>query len=160
MTTYALEPPGPLRRSVRARLRRGHDGASAPPQPRSAELVLQIADCTNTINLEFSVETAQLRENSLFKVETLIGALHRFRDGLAAEAELAAQRDSRPNERRCAMTYLKRHGTRRVPQWVPLPGQAANSAGGLAWAVDAGRGCAASSCSAPRAAPTTRPSGR
>ena len=55
-------------------------------------LVLQIADCTNTINLEFSLETAQLRENSLFKVDTLLGALHRFRDGLAAEAELAARR--------------------------------------------------------------------
>jgi 60 kDa SS-A/Ro ribonucleoprotein len=34
------------------------------------------------------------------------------------------------------MSYLKRHGTRRVPQWVPLPGQAPNSAGGFAWAVD------------------------
>ena len=35
------------------------------------------------------------------------------------------------------MSYLKRHGTRRVPQWVPLPGQGPNSAGGFAWAVDA-----------------------
>jgi 60 kDa SS-A/Ro ribonucleoprotein len=35
------------------------------------------------------------------------------------------------------MSYLKRHGTRRVPQWAPLPGQTANSAGGFAWAVDA-----------------------
>ena len=34
------------------------------------------------------------------------------------------------------MSYLKRHGTRRVPQWAPLSGQAANSAGGFAWAVD------------------------
>src|ERR671911_1076949 len=33
------------------------------------------------------------------------------------------------------MSYLKRHGTRRVPQWVPLPGQDPNSAGGFAWAV-------------------------
>lgn len=32
--------------------------------------------------------------------------------------------------------YLKRHGTRRVPQWVPLEGQVPNSAGGHAWAVD------------------------
>src|SRR6185436_9841963 len=39
-------------------------------------------------------------------------------------------------ERRCVMSYLKRHGTRRVPQWAPLPGQAPNSAGGFAWAVD------------------------
>ena len=60
------------------------------------QLVLQIADCTNTINLEFSLETAQLRENSLFKVNTLLGALHHFRDGLAAEAKLAAERERLP----------------------------------------------------------------
>jgi hypothetical protein len=59
---------------------------------RDPQLVLQIADCTNTVNLEFSLETAELRENSLFKAETLLGALDRFRDGLAAEAELAARR--------------------------------------------------------------------
>src|SRR5438874_708185 len=35
------------------------------------------------------------------------------------------------------MSYLKRHGTRRVPQWAPLPGQAPNSAAGFAWTVDA-----------------------
>jgi 60 kDa SS-A/Ro ribonucleoprotein len=37
------------------------------------------------------------------------------------------------------MSYLKRHGTRRVPQWMPIPGSdlAPNSAGGFAWAVDA-----------------------
>jgi 60 kDa SS-A/Ro ribonucleoprotein len=34
------------------------------------------------------------------------------------------------------MAYLKRHGTRRVPQWLPLPGQVRNSAGGHAWTVD------------------------
>jgi hypothetical protein len=64
------------------RRRRNHD-------PR---LVLQIADCSNMINLEFSLEDAQFRENSLYKVDTLLGALHRFRDALAEEAELAARR--------------------------------------------------------------------
>ena len=34
------------------------------------------------------------------------------------------------------MSYLKRHGTHRVPQRAPLPGQVPNSAGGHAWAVD------------------------
>lgn len=36
------------------------------------------------------------------------------------------------------MSYLKRHGTRRVPQWAPMPGagQMPNSAGGFAWEVD------------------------
>ena len=33
------------------------------------------------------------------------------------------------------MTYLQRHGTRRVPQWLPLPGQVRNSTGGHAWEV-------------------------
>jgi 60 kDa SS-A/Ro ribonucleoprotein len=36
------------------------------------------------------------------------------------------------------MSYLKRHGTRQVPQWAPIPGsdQVLNSAGGFAWNVD------------------------
>jgi len=67
---------------------RRRDGAD----PR---LALQIADCAHTINLEFSLATARLRENSLFKVDTLLGALHRFRDGLAVEADLAEERERR-----------------------------------------------------------------
>jgi hypothetical protein len=55
--------------------------------------VLEIADCMKAINLEFSVESSQLRENSLFKIDTLIGALQRFRDGLAAEVALAERVD-------------------------------------------------------------------
>src|SRR3954452_23847899 len=34
------------------------------------------------------------------------------------------------------MSYLKRHGARRLAQWAPLPGQDPNSAGGHAWTVD------------------------
>src|SRR6476620_9573689 len=36
------------------------------------------------------------------------------------------------------MSYLKRHGTRRVPQWAPIQGsdQVPNSSGGFAWTVD------------------------
>ena len=55
---------------------------------RDPRTELTIADCDNEITLEFSLETAQLRENSLFKIDTLLAALHRFRDALAAEAEL------------------------------------------------------------------------
>jgi hypothetical protein len=62
-------------------------------QNREPRFELQIADCTNTINLEFSVASAELRENSLFKIDTLIGALERFRRGLAAEVELAERSD-------------------------------------------------------------------
>lgn len=60
------------------------------PTPR---FELEIADCTNTIRLEFDVSTAGDRENSLFKIATLIGALERFRDGLVDEAELHAKRE-------------------------------------------------------------------
>jgi hypothetical protein len=63
---------------------------SAPPSP---QLVLQIADCVNQINLEFDLSDEGFRENSIFKIETLLGALERFRDGLVAEAELREQRE-------------------------------------------------------------------
>jgi hypothetical protein len=57
-------------------------------------LTLRIADCANTINLEFDLATAVYRENSLFKIDTLLHALNRFRDALAAEAEVAERRDN------------------------------------------------------------------
>lgn len=65
--------------------RRRHD--------RALRLTLRIADCDNTINLEFSLDSPELRENSLFKIDTLLASLHRFRTALAAEAELAGQHD-------------------------------------------------------------------
>jgi hypothetical protein len=61
------------------------------PSPR---LRLRITDCMNEIHLEFSVDTPDLRANSLHKIETLIASLERFREGLRAEAELRAERES------------------------------------------------------------------
>ena len=63
---------------------------STPPEPR---LRLRIADCTNEIALEFEVTSAELRENSLHKIDTLLAALNRFREGLADEAALYAERE-------------------------------------------------------------------
>jgi hypothetical protein len=60
------------------------------PAPR---LKLRITDCTNEIHLEFSVASAAERENSLYKIETLIAALDRFRRALATEADLRAARE-------------------------------------------------------------------
>jgi hypothetical protein len=60
---------------------------------------LRVADCASTINLEFSLATAGHRANSLYKIDTLLAALQRFRDGLAAEADLYALRDRK--ETRC-----------------------------------------------------------
>ena len=77
------EPAGVRRWRARARVRRGHVGARVRrrrlPSPR---LKLRIADCSNEIHLEFSVDSADERENSLHKIDTLIAALKRFRSGL------------------------------------------------------------------------------
>jgi hypothetical protein len=61
------------------------------PSPR---LKLRITDCVSEINLEFSVDSPEIRENSLHKIATLIAALERFRAGLEAEADLRARRES------------------------------------------------------------------
>ena len=63
----------------------------AIPTPR---IVLEIADCTETINLEFDLTSPGHRQNSLFKADTLLAALHRFRDALAVEADLYARREA------------------------------------------------------------------
>jgi hypothetical protein len=68
------------------------------PSPR---LKLRIADCANQIHLEFSVDTHDVRENSLYKIDTLIDALVQFRSGLRAEAELRAARERPRKEARC-----------------------------------------------------------
>jgi hypothetical protein len=68
---------------------------SAVNELRSLRLRLRITDCANRIELEFGVESAELRENSLFKIETLLQALSRVRDGLIAEAVLYGERERR-----------------------------------------------------------------
>lgn len=74
-----------------------------PPSPR---LKLRIADCVNEVHLDFSVHSAELRENSLRKIDLLIGALERFRAGLAAEAALRETRERAA--RSCARSRPRR----------------------------------------------------
>jgi hypothetical protein len=62
----------------------------APVEPR---IRLRVADCINTIALEFSVDTAETRENSMHKIDTLLDALRRFRVALADEAALRGERE-------------------------------------------------------------------
>jgi hypothetical protein len=62
---------------------------------RSPRLTLRITDCSNEVNLEFGVESPELRDNSLFKIEALLQALARFHGGLIAEAALYAERERR-----------------------------------------------------------------
>ena len=66
------------------------DTARLRRRKRDPHTSLKIGDCVNTIALEFSLENAALRENSLYKIDTLIGALTRFREALAAEVALRA----------------------------------------------------------------------
>ena len=47
-----------------------------PPEPR---IRLRVADCTNEISLWFELNSDAARENSLYKIDTLLGALERFR---------------------------------------------------------------------------------
>ena len=68
-----------------------------PPSPR---LRLRVADCANEVRLEFTVDSAAKRENSLHKADTLLGALQRFRDALEAEADLYAARERAREEAR------------------------------------------------------------
>jgi hypothetical protein len=62
-------------------------GRKYNPQPR---MMLQIADCCDTIDLEFG--SAKDRQNSFHKIDTLIAALQAFRDGMADECALYRQR--------------------------------------------------------------------
>jgi hypothetical protein len=67
-----------------------------PPEPR---IRLRIADCSNEISLWFEVSSRPARENSLHKIDTLLGALQRFRIALDAEAELYAHREQHGHTR-------------------------------------------------------------
>ena len=61
------------------------------PQPR---IILEIADCSQRINLEFEVDSELDVENSLHKVDTLAAALAEFRGGLIEEARLYREREA------------------------------------------------------------------
>jgi hypothetical protein len=61
-----------------------------PPAP---QIELEITDCINGIHLEFDLTSSGHRENTLFKVDTLIASLTAFRAAVAAEADLYEQRE-------------------------------------------------------------------
>jgi hypothetical protein len=62
-----------------------------PPQPK---VRLRISDCANEISLWFEVDSPERRENSMHKIDTLLGSLTRFRDALDAECELYEHRSN------------------------------------------------------------------
>ena len=50
-------------------------------------MILELADCSNRIELEFDIDSEAARMNSLHKVDTLLAALRVFRKGLVDEFE-------------------------------------------------------------------------
>ena len=100
------QPAGVRRRRLRACVRRGHAGRACDADPRAAAAAadrrLQQRDLPGVRR-----RPPSSRENSLHKIDTLLGALHRFRAGLVAEADLYAERErvrdtDNRKEARCA----------------------------------------------------------
>jgi len=50
-------------------------------------MILELADCSNRIQLEFDVDSESGRANSLHKLDTLLAALRVFRQGIVDEFE-------------------------------------------------------------------------
>ncbi|MDX6475940.1 MAG: hypothetical protein QOH95_1451 [Gaiellaceae bacterium] len=78
------------RREVTKRDNFGYeDSRYVNPQPR---IILEIADCSERISLEFAVRSELDVENSLHKVDVLLATLAEFRAGLVEEARLYRER--------------------------------------------------------------------
>jgi len=55
------------------------------PYNFETRMILEIADCRTSIELEFDVDSDAGRDNSLHKLDTLIAALRVFRTGIVEE---------------------------------------------------------------------------
>lgn len=59
-----------------------------------------ITDCDNKVNIEFDVQTANQLENSLYKVDVMLDALTKLREGMIVEHHRLHDRlDEHPNPR-------------------------------------------------------------
>ncbi len=56
------------------------------------QIALRIADCYNEIELSFDLSSARERENSLYKIKTLVETLSRFREAIETEAKAIEER--------------------------------------------------------------------
>ena len=70
------------------------DDCTCCPKNFEPRMVLEIADCHDTIVLEFDLETPEWRENSLHKLDTLEIAIPVFRDAFVAEFEPYDRREA------------------------------------------------------------------
>jgi hypothetical protein len=79
------------------------------PRPR---LILEIADCSSRIELEFELDSELNLENSLHKLDTLTTALAVFRDGLVEEARLFGEREPAVARRNLSAPRARRRRSR------------------------------------------------
>ncbi len=63
------------------------DGCTCCPQNFEPRMSFEIADCSRYVSLEFDVDSAEARVNSLHKLDTLAAALQVFRAALELEFE-------------------------------------------------------------------------
>jgi hypothetical protein len=70
------------------------DDCTCCPKNFEPRMVLEIADCHDTIELEFDLGTPEWRENSLHKLDTLEIAIRVFRDAFVAEFEPYDRREA------------------------------------------------------------------
>jgi hypothetical protein len=68
--------------------------------PRPPAIYLNISDCSRHVTLSFDVNTREEQANAMYKINTLLSTLVRFRDALVAEIQLHNKRQSE---------YQKRH---------------------------------------------------
>src|SRR6266536_957099 len=85
----------------------GYEGSRyLNPQPR---IILEIADCSSRINLEFELDSELDVENSLHKIDILAAALAELRAVLIEEAHLYREREAE----------VERLNRRTDPRWRP-----------------------------------------
>lgn len=68
--------------------------------PRPPAIYLNISDCSRQVTLAFDVGTRDEQANSMYKINTLLAALVRFRDALVAEIQLYNERQAERSNRR------------------------------------------------------------
>jgi hypothetical protein len=61
------------------------DSCDDCPHNYEPRLILEVADCSGRINLEFDADSEAGRANSLHKLDTLVATLQTFRAGIVAE---------------------------------------------------------------------------
>ncbi len=63
------------------------DECTRCPHNFEPRMILELADCSNWIRLDFDVDSEAGRANALHKIDTLLAALRVFRQGLEDEFE-------------------------------------------------------------------------